>query len=423
MKLTFILAIATGAILLARPATAAPPKPVCTAPALHALVKLPPLALACKDDATQFCSSDTPSTLLDDPSCNRAAAAYTKALSRVLTPAWWSAGPETLEACRVHGKPGALSDDEAESLDEGPGEEVQGDDRVRLLVLGNVCGTAGFSNVMLVVRTDRGPVATPLFFAYNQGGQEAPFSLDIVHEGAATYALFTAYSHDMNDAYTGSLTYKVDTATGAATLYPLYKTGAGDDASFGTSEPIGGDSEETGTAQIKEGISPGISSAACPMPAPTATSAARRTAKKATAGTGRNSSPTTTTRRTRIICAASPCSAIASRANSTRRKASPSARVDFPCEGNNDLSLLAYKAALFDRAKQYAADALQECRGRADTHRSQRRSIICGRAEIDEHRRRRHVTGISNAGVAEVARWTRRICAFRIPTAEAARRA
>ncbi len=368
MKFIFILTIATTAILLARPATADArsdrPSALPYAPRSSSSRRWhsPRQGRRNANSARPI----RPSTLLDDPSCNRAAAAYTKALSRVLTPAWWSAGAETLEACRVHGKPGALSGDEVESLDEGPGEEVQGDDRVRLLVLGNVCGTAGFSNVMLVVRTDRGPVATPLFFAYNQGGQEAPFSLDIVHEGAATYALFTAYSHDMNDAFTGSLTYQVDTATGAATLYPSTRRAPATAASFGTSEPIGGDSEETGTAQIQEGRFAKHFVRSVPNACADGDKHSMPTRKESYSWNGTQfvADDYDAAHRDYLRRLAVQRDCLARKFDA--KKGVAICTVDFPCEGNNDLSLLAYKAALFNRAKQYAADALQECRGRAE---------------------------------------------------------
>src|SRR5215469_17034563 len=93
----------------AQPALAASKGPLCEEGALSAVVKLPQLPLACQEDSSQFCSSDTPSTLLDDPSCKSVAGRYAKTLDRILAARWWSTSADALEACRVRGKSGALT--------------------------------------------------------------------------------------------------------------------------------------------------------------------------------------------------------------------------------------------------------------------------------------------------------------------------
>jgi hypothetical protein len=171
--------------LLAQPAWAGTDHPVCTTRAFASLVTPPPMTLACDSDAP-LCRSDTPSSLVDNPECATAAAAYANHLQKLLTPNWWSSAADGLEACRIRGKTGALTTEEAGNLALGYGKRVQGNDRVRLLVLGDVCGTTGISNAVMVVRTATGVAVTPLYFAFNQGGVEAPFSFDVVHNGADT---------------------------------------------------------------------------------------------------------------------------------------------------------------------------------------------------------------------------------------------
>jgi hypothetical protein len=303
---------------------------------------------------------------MDDPSCLSTVSAYGKILDKRLTPAWWAAPADAIEACRIRGKTGALAGSEADAFDTGYGATVQGTDRVRLLVQGDVCGQAGMSNVILAVRGDHGVTVTPVFFSYNQGGQEAPFALDVVTTGGGTYALFSAASHDINTAYSGTDVYKIDFATGAAVPYALYRTAAGDTANFGTSEPIGIDLDDSHTAQIAGGhfVAHFIAydantcddgDAKCQPVTKTGYSwngaqfvvDGYDAAHKAYLGK---------------LAAQRACLA---HGFDTKRGVSNCDITAAECEGNNDLSLLAYKAHLRDRAKDYAADALEFCRGRA----------------------------------------------------------
>jgi hypothetical protein len=356
------------ALALTQPAfAAAEKKPVCEKAALGALVKLPQLPLACQEDSSQFCSSDTPSTLYDDPSCKAAAGKYAKTLDRILTPRWWSAMAETLEACRMQGKPGALTQDE--DLELGPGELVQGTDKVRMLVLPDLCGAGAMSNVVLVVRTAHGNAVTPLYFSFNQGGQEGPFSLDVATQGADTYALFTTEGHDMQNAYTTTMAYRIDPASGAAALYPLFIDETGETAMFTTSEPVVEYTSTDQTAMItpdghfrpwfvrhtSHGCDP--DDAKCiPVKKQTYRWNGKAFVADGVAVLQKNYAPRLSAQR---ACLAS---------NFDAKKGSAACDVGMECEGDNNLSLLAYKAGLFDRAKQYAADALEYCNGRAQPY-------------------------------------------------------
>ena len=227
--------------------------PTCDAAALAAVKTIPAPQLACDDGgSTQICSSDKPLGA-DSPDCQAAAKSYEKILSSVLTAQWWSTPAESLEACRIHGKVGTLTKDENDSLNLGYGGIVQGTDRVRMLVLGQACDTAGMSNEFLVVRTDAGPAVTPLYYDFNQGGQEAPFSLDVASDADGTFALFTTVGHDMRDMYTSTTAYKIDPKTGDAALYPLFVTAKGPMTRIDQSQPVTGDVTTTDTAIVKEG--------------------------------------------------------------------------------------------------------------------------------------------------------------------------
>ena len=363
------LALAALILIVAFPpaANAASKTPVCEAVSLAAVAKIPQLPLTCQDDGSQLCSSDTPSTLYDNPECKSVAGIYAKRLDKILTPRWWGTKTDALETCRVHGKAGALTNDESDNLEMGYGPLVQGNDRVRMLVLPDVCTVAGMANVILVVRTARGNVVTPLYFAFNQGGQEGPYELDVVTSGADTYALFSTQGHDMQAAYTTTTAYKIDPASGVAQLYPLFVDEVGETAQFSASEPVVDYTSDDQTAMVTTdgrfrpmfirhtatGCDP--DDAKC-MPVK---KQVYTWSGHAFVGDG---SAADAKARARQLAAQRAC--LAAKFDS-KTGTSGGCGVDLECEGNNDLSLLSYKAGLFARARQYGADALQSCFGRA----------------------------------------------------------
>jgi hypothetical protein len=146
--------------------------PVCDAKAVAAYKELPAPVFRCTD-SSQYCSTDK-AMRWDEPECISATKAYEKTLNRLLTPDWWSVPASSLEACRVHGKVGALSKDEADSLNLGPGPQVQGTDAVRMLVVGDTCEGSGLSNEFLVVRTAKSLAVTALYFDFQSGGPGSP---------------------------------------------------------------------------------------------------------------------------------------------------------------------------------------------------------------------------------------------------------
>lgn len=250
-KSFYTLPIALHLVLAAAHARADQKVPVCTAGALAALKSIPQPPLAC-DNTTQLCSSDKPLGA-DGPECKSATKAYEKTLAGLLTAQWWNAPAPALEACRVHGKAGPLTKHETESLAEGYGQQVQGTGRVRMLVVGDACGAAGMSNEFLVVRTGEGLALTPLYYDFNQGGQEAPFALDVAINNSDTFALFTTEGHDMQSIYTSTTAYKVDAKTGYAMEYPLFFSTAGPSTRVDQSSPVTGDFKLTDTAMVRNG--------------------------------------------------------------------------------------------------------------------------------------------------------------------------
>jgi hypothetical protein len=254
MRILMVVAVALAAFVAATPfATAADSTPECTTGALDALKQIPAPAFQC-DNSYQNCSSDKASSW-EDQACRDVTKRYEKTLNGLLTRQWWSVDADALEACRIHGKVGALTKDEADSLNLQYGNMIQGTDRVRMLVVGDACGIAGMSNEFLVVRTANGLAVTPLYFDFNQGGQEGPFGLDVARNGPDTFALFTTLGHDMQSAYTTTMAYRIDPKTGYATWYPLFLTAAGPDAELDQSQPVISDVDVNyaDTEMVKDG--------------------------------------------------------------------------------------------------------------------------------------------------------------------------
>jgi len=250
-RISYLFRITLLLVLAAPYAQPQEKPPVCSAAALAALKPIAQPSFAC-DNSTQLCSSDKPMGA-DDPQCKSATKAYEKTLAGMLTAQWWSVPARSLEACRVHGKPGPLTKDETESLDQGYGAQVQGTDRVRMLVVGDACQAAGMSNEFLVVRIGKGLALTVLYYDFNQGGQEAPFGLDVVTTDSGTFALFTTQGHDMQSIYTSTTSYKIDAKTGYATAYPLFFTATGPSTQLDQSNPVVGDFNLTDTAIVRDG--------------------------------------------------------------------------------------------------------------------------------------------------------------------------
>lgn len=359
---TFLLALA----MAATPTFVQSAPLVCTAQALAAKVALPPLKLACNDNQAQLCSNDTPSTFIDNPSCMTSVGAYAKVLDKILTPRWWATRPQTLEACRVRGKEGPLTSDESDALDTGYGEMVQGTDRVRLILLGDVCETPGISNILLVVRGDRGTVVTPLYLAYNQGGHEVPFSLDVVNQGGNTYALFTSMGHDISDIFTATSVYKVDLVSGAAAPYALFRVDSGDTSILQTSEPIGADLDESQTGLIDKGrFVPHFigyhANYSCMEGDPHCQPVRKTGYTWNGAQFVMDGYDVAHKNYLRKLAEQRACLA----RDFDKKTGVSNCSQDLACEANNDLSLLSFRAGVLDRAKDYASDAMEYCSGRA----------------------------------------------------------
>jgi hypothetical protein len=218
---------------------------------LAALVRIPKPSFPC-NDSTQLCSTDKPLGA-DSEECKSATRQYEKTLAGLLTPRWWSVPASALEACRVRGKQGPLSKEQSESLAEGSGEEVQGTERVRMLVTEDACSVAGMTNEFLVVRTAKGISLTPLYYDFNQSGQEAPFSLGVARDKLGIFALFTTEGHDMRSIYSATTAYKIDPQTGYAAEYPLFVSARGGSTRVDQSQPVVGDLTLTDNAILRDG--------------------------------------------------------------------------------------------------------------------------------------------------------------------------
>ena len=225
--------------------------PVCRANALAAVRQLPAPAFRCTD-SDQYCSTDT-GMRWDEQECKSATKAYEHTLNSLLSAGWWMVPASSLEACRVRGKVGALTQEEADSLNLGRGPQVQGTDRVRMLVIASTCEGSNQDNIFLVVRAGNSAALTALYYDFNPGGSEAPYSLDVASEKGDMFALFTSQGHDMQSIYSSTTVYKVDRATGYAAQYPLFLTAQGLSAVIGQSEPISSELNFRDTEMVRSG--------------------------------------------------------------------------------------------------------------------------------------------------------------------------
>jgi hypothetical protein len=361
-RLSFVLVVCSLGVAAAADSVRADDDiPVCTPQALAALVKLPPIGLQCEDGA-QLCSSDKRSSLFD-PQCSAGVSAYEKALRGLVRRQWWAVPARELEACRLHGRPGTLTREEAETLGLGYGQETQGSDRIRLLVLRDACDVAGISNVLLVVRADSGLVVTPLYFAFNQGGQEDPFSLDVVAEGANTFALFTTQGHDMRNQYTTTEAYKVDLATAGATPYPLFVTARGEQTVLDGSNPIGVDLDMKDAAMIADGrfrsSFVNYTSNFCAEDVKDCS----LVMKESFAWNGKAFVAQDLEAKRRTYLGALDRQRLCLQSKFNPQTAAAACAVDFACESENELAALSLRARNFEQARNHAARALDYCRG------------------------------------------------------------
>ncbi len=356
LRLLVLVVVLTAGPSAAGQAVAAPA--ACGKPAASAYLKLPLPPVQCEDRGGLACG-DAGLSADGKAACAAAGPAYATVLRRKLRPEWWTAPAEELEACRAQ--------KESESADTSPGEGIQGSDRVRLLVLGSRCeGTGGMYNVMLAVRSDHGIAVTALELNYYDQHEESPFSLEVVHNGADTLALFGVHGHDNHEAFTVTTAYKVDLASGGISAYPLYQTESGPRSALESTEPTLNFDEDESSAQVRNGrlVDRFVQYSYIKDCEEDSCVAGEVASKRAYRWNG-----STFVADKSLEANPADRSQLAAHRACLKAKFDPqTGTADCPgdyadnCESNNDLSYLNYKAGKLDRARDYAARALEECK-------------------------------------------------------------
>jgi hypothetical protein len=345
-----------GTVLLPAPLLADPPS--CTKAAAAAYLKLPAISQKCDADVRLACNADDKPSAVDRARCDALAPAYARLLQRKLPASWWSVPAEELEACRQQ---------KENAAPEEPGEGIMGSDRVRLLVADSGC-EGGQHDVALAVKSDQGLKIKVLELGYYDPHEDAPFSLTVVHNGADTLALLGGHGHDMHEAFDTTTAYKVDLASGTIAEYPLYLTESGPSSVLVSSEPTLNFDEDESTAQVHgDKLADRFVQYSyikdCPEDGDCKVSevVTKRayTWNGSAFAVGAAAAPPQADRR--ALAAHRACL----KAKFDAKTGSADCPGDYAdnCESNNDLSFLNYKAGNLDRAKDYAAKALEECKG------------------------------------------------------------
>jgi hypothetical protein len=126
------------------------PVPACTQSALAALKSLPKVQYDCPEGLIE--SDDK---ILKLPERTAALNSVVRTLVAFTNAAWWQADVDELNACRVHGSAGSLSDEEKQKWNDGDyGFELVGDHELRLALLDDPCYQPGYNgaNAFLLYR-------------------------------------------------------------------------------------------------------------------------------------------------------------------------------------------------------------------------------------------------------------------------------
>lgn len=124
------------------------PVPACTQPAFAALKPLPKMEYECGDGA-----NDSDRTILKLPERLAGIRDTVKELASFTNAVWWQAGVDDLNACKVHGGAGELTDDEKEKWRSGDYSfDLFGNHQIRLALIPDPCYQTGFngSNAFLL---------------------------------------------------------------------------------------------------------------------------------------------------------------------------------------------------------------------------------------------------------------------------------
>jgi hypothetical protein len=126
--------------------------PACTERAFAALRAMPKLKYECPEEGQEWDEK-----ILKMPARLTAIRRVMKALESFTNPAWWQAEAEELNACSVHHKVGALTDEEKHLWRQGGySYDVLGNHEMRIAQISDPCYQVGYSgsNVYLLYRKD-----------------------------------------------------------------------------------------------------------------------------------------------------------------------------------------------------------------------------------------------------------------------------
>jgi hypothetical protein len=349
-------ALLPGALLAAE-------APSCSKAAAADYVKLPPLSSKCDADPRLGCNVDDKPSAADRLRCEALASAYAKVLQRKLPASWWSVPAEQLESCRQQ---------KESAQPEAPGEGIMGSERVRLLLADSGCeGGGGQHDVVLAVKSDQGLKIKVLEVGYYDPHEDAPFSLEVIRNGADTLALVSGHGHDNQEQYTTTVAYKVDLASGNIAEYPLYLTDGHPGSLLENSEPTLNFDEDESSSEVQDGKLAGRfvqytylkdcpEDGDCVVNEVVTKRVFTWNGSAFVAGGAAAAPPPAMQADHRELAAHRACL----KARFDPKTGAADCPGDFAdnCESNNDLSFLNYKAGNLDRARDYAAKALEECK-------------------------------------------------------------
>jgi len=128
------------------------PVPTCTQQTFAAFKPLPQLEYDCPEN-----SNDSDARILKLPERLAGIRDTVKGLAAFTNAAWWQAEVDVLNACKIHGSAGELTDDEKERFSSGDYSfDLFGNHQIRLAVIPDPCYQTGYngSNAFLLYRKD-----------------------------------------------------------------------------------------------------------------------------------------------------------------------------------------------------------------------------------------------------------------------------
>ncbi len=128
--------------------------PACRDATFAAFKPLPKLEYECPDDP-----NDSDDKILRLPPRQRAIRELMQSLEQFTNSSWWQASVDELNACKIHGKAGALTDDEKQEWRRGDYSfDLSGNNEMRLALIADPCYQTGYSG-------------SNAFLLYHKGGR------------------------------------------------------------------------------------------------------------------------------------------------------------------------------------------------------------------------------------------------------------